>query len=300
MLAVSNVDVDTPYMMLYSFYFFSQMLTRLEEKSSLQSLFPSIPESTVPRAGDVIEVCGGEGSGKSALVLSWLLNALLPTTFETISIGGCDLEVFLFDNDRKLSIVHLSILLEKLVENILKRKMIESPDILEEMAASLTKQALKNLTLLSCDSPWEFALSLRRVVDIFKSEKQSRSRLIIVDSLSCFYFIEKQLSLDSRRNFDDLQFLWTSAIDKLVKEFGTTVIVTKLALLFKGTKATPAGDSRFIESLNNAWCRLVTHKFELTDGKVTILIREKMNFITACELNMKIVDDGMVYLCNNK
>ena len=169
----------------------------------------------------------------------------------------------------------------------------------DEVAAAITKLALKNLTLISCDSPWEFAISLHRIQDLLKNSKTSRARLIIIDSISTFYFLEKQLSLDNRRNFDDFQSLWCRAIDKLVREFGATVIATKLALLYQSAKATPSGDSRFIESMSPSWCRLVTHKFEVSDGKLTLLVRDKHKFSLSCELQMEIVGDGMAYLRSN-
>lgn len=71
------------------------------------------------RPGDVVEIFGASGTGKTEMLLSVLAQCILPPTWEGIDIGGNGVGVIFFDNDQKFSMFRLMQVIENKVRRVL-------------------------------------------------------------------------------------------------------------------------------------------------------------------------------------
>jgi len=69
------------------------------------------------RPGDVVEIYGSSGTGKTEMLLSILAQCILPPMWEGIEIGGNGVGVIFFDNDQKFSIFRLMQIIENKIRN---------------------------------------------------------------------------------------------------------------------------------------------------------------------------------------
>lgn len=106
----------------------SQLFARLGEKPSLARLNPKlIPPGLEPRPGDVVEIYGNSGSGKTELLLNLAAMCILPEQWKAIDIGGLGTSVVFIDTDHQFSMLRLFALLErKVAEAIDKRTKRDS------------------------------------------------------------------------------------------------------------------------------------------------------------------------------
>lgn len=108
-----------------------QLVSRFNGKPSLLHLDDILfPDG--PNPGDIIQISGESGVGKSMLLMKFLTKSLLPKMYCGIQIGGLEGGVILIDTDNGVSILKLVYLMEKFI----LRALQSHPD---------TGTALKNL-----------------------------------------------------------------------------------------------------------------------------------------------------------
>eukprot|EP00457_Paulinella_chromatophora_P011903 gb/GEZN01012070.1/.p1 GENE.gb/GEZN01012070.1/~~gb/GEZN01012070.1/.p1 ORF type:complete len:337 (-),score=45.07 gb/GEZN01012070.1/:49-1059(-) len=73
------------------------------------------------QTGDVMEVVGSSGAGKTEMLYHIALNSVLPETYDGMVFGGSDRGVCFVDLDYRFSIVRLNVLFESLVSDIAMR-----------------------------------------------------------------------------------------------------------------------------------------------------------------------------------
>nr|XP_054767459.1 DNA repair protein XRCC2-like [Lytechinus pictus] len=104
----------------------AQLFARLGEKPSLARLNPKlIPPGLEPRPGDVVEVYGSSGSGKTELLLNLTATCVLPEQWKGIDIGGLGTSVVFVDTDHQFSMLRLFALLEHKVTNAIHRMKLK-------------------------------------------------------------------------------------------------------------------------------------------------------------------------------
>lgn len=96
-----------------------QLLARLTARPSLLSLDRNLfPDDLVP--GDIVQISGQPGTGKSFLLLHLLTKCLLPKSFKNVEIGGLGAGAILIDTDHNISILKLATLMEQFVVKAIK------------------------------------------------------------------------------------------------------------------------------------------------------------------------------------
>ncbi|KAK7487263.1 hypothetical protein BaRGS_00021491 [Batillaria attramentaria] len=94
----------------------AQLLARLGPRPPLQGLTPALFGSE-PAPGDVVELYGGEGVGKTELLLHTVTTAVLPATWRNRCLHGNQAQVIWLDTDLKFSVLRLAVLLEHRILN---------------------------------------------------------------------------------------------------------------------------------------------------------------------------------------
>jgi len=142
-------------------YFSTELLTANIGKD----LFVSPPYL---QNGDVVELCGEQGSGRSSLLQHLMIECILPKHH-----NGCNAGVIYFDLDCHFELLR--------VISIIERRTGASE---EEV-----KKWLKNLHIVRCDSSEQLVITLHSMEPLIANSQVPVS-LIILDSISSFYWID--------------------------------------------------------------------------------------------------------------
>eukprot|EP01083_Nonionella_stella_P078662 215371_1 len=209
-------------------------------------------------AGNVIEVAGRSGTGKTELMYAIILSCILPESQMGVQYGGQGIQVLYIDLSMKFSIPRLQYLLSQRVKLAFNNRHGES--ILvdgENEVTNLFDECFDRLFVVQPASTEEFLAALHQV-NAIKESNQSL-RLIIIDDISTFFF-PKRNSGESFRFMKQLQSLLHSVLLKN----NLSCIVTK-PLLFPNAmrEAEELKHSISVEHLGPEWYRFVTFRIIL-------------------------------------
>ena len=192
-----------------------QLFARLKSGHSLvgldNELFPDGPNS-----GDFIEICGEEATGKTLLLMQFLVKSLLPTVIEEVNIGGLGIECAFINTDHHFHIIKLVNMMELYLKDKLNNP---SSSTIEKIITD----SLNNLTLLNCYDSIQLQITLHSLQKILSSN--TNINLILLDSLSAYYW--QDVLLGGSKKMDLYIKTYLETIHKSVKDFNVTVIYTK-------------------------------------------------------------------------
>ena len=246
---------------LVLFLLIFQFLARLGTRPSLEKIEPVLLGEG-PFCKDVIELYGGEGTGKSETCLHFITRCILPSTWNGVSLNGCDAGVILIDNDYSFSILRLVTLMERFILHKAEEtsKVISSEDVEKFIRACLRK-----LHVSQCSSSTEFVMTVHRLESLVCNEPGIAA--IIIDSLSAFYWIDRYNGGDNIQAQEVNMKLAVDGLSKLVNTYSLVLIVTKAAVFKKkgNTNAvvdtvTDDLDAEHSEFLCKPWQRMVTNR----------------------------------------
>lgn len=230
-----------------------------------------------PIAKDVIEIFGGEGTGKTEILVHLIVRCLLPETWNNIPLHGRDAGVILIDTDLKFSILHLVSRMEKYIyekaEQIAKKSEIESVGL-----ENFIKSCLKKLHIVRCFDSGQLVLTLHNLENLVCNE--ANISVIMLDSISAFYWIDKLNGGDSVPVQEANMKYASEILSKLVNTYNLNLFATKAAVFKKkgnteyyedqenpernDARELPEDlDSLHAEFMCKPWQRLVSHRLVL-------------------------------------
>jgi len=178
-------------------------MTRLISKPDVLQVDSDVfPNGLKP--GEVIELSGEEGTGKSQYLIHILANALLPKEWKEVEVGGLEVNVVFIDNAYTFTILRLVTVLEHRLLNaitcrkvdIKKENRGEEMTIADEQDDKLSMelevcvcQCLDRLLLAQCRSSAQCLLTLRSLESVLPAK--SSVRFILIDSLDSFLHQDK-------------------------------------------------------------------------------------------------------------
>ena len=140
-------------------------LERLRSRPGLAGASPPFPVSLAH--GDVVEIRGESGSGKSLLLAHLICSVLTP-----VNEGGCGAGVLLLDLDHKIKVGDI-------------QRLLTSQSKSEEAA----KTCLSNLFLLSAYNAASYDLCVAQLPSVLR--KYRNISLVAIDSAGAFYHSER-------------------------------------------------------------------------------------------------------------
>ncbi|XP_059152154.1 DNA repair protein XRCC2-like [Physella acuta] len=103
----------------------AQLLARLSTRPDLTPVDPFVFGNFSSHGstccGQVVELYGPEGSGKSELALHYIAKTCLPTQWKGYPLGGLGAKVIFIDTEYKFSILRLAIVIEKLFSEMVQQ-----------------------------------------------------------------------------------------------------------------------------------------------------------------------------------
>ncbi|XP_068094717.1 DNA repair protein XRCC2 [Hyperolius riggenbachi] len=226
----------------------TQLLARLEGRASLKEIEPLLFASIdCPVHGDIIEFHGSEGTGKTEMFCHLISRCILPK-----SEGGLQVEVIYIDTDYHFDMLWLVTILEHR---------------LSQSSEEMVKQCLSRFFLVHCNSSAQLLLTLYSLENMFCSHPTLC--LLIIDSLSSFYWIDRNNGADSIARQESNIRKCVELLDKLLKDYKLVLFASTQTLMQKisnevnkPTHSTEAAASSidYKPYLCKFWQHITTHR----------------------------------------
>ncbi|XP_067660764.1 DNA repair protein XRCC2-like [Haliotis asinina] len=273
----------------------AQLLARLGSRPCLEKLEPSVFPKGVP-PGEVVELFGAEGTGKTEVLLHCLARCILPPEWMTFDLGGLGAKVIFIDTDYKFSILRLVILLEKKITEIVDTKVDKTKPTSDEVEAFITN-CLKSLYLVRCNSSHQLLCTLHSLETNIAAD--SDIACIMIDSISAFYWIDRCNHGDGGSAHEISMNKIVEILQTIAKKYNLVVMATKAAVFKakirdfdKGDNTSPFGlkhkddNSNFAEYLGKTWNKFVGERLilakDVTKGKAIFTANQKHSGQSVC------------------
>ncbi|KAL6097417.1 xrcc2 [Pungitius sinensis] len=218
----------------------AQLFARLETRPCLKDIEPQLfPEGGGPNHGEVVELYGTEGTGKTEMLYHLLCRCVLP-----VATGGLEVDVVFVDTDYSLDMLRLVSILES---------RLNAADS-DEAALRL---CLSRLLVVHCSSSSQLLLTLY----FLETSLSSRSglALLLIDSISAFYWLDRCEGGASAIRQEEKLRKCAELLGRLLSDYRITVFTTCHAIkkVYNGPSSGSGSDRPY---LCRPWQRLVTHR----------------------------------------
>ncbi|PSN46374.1 hypothetical protein C0J52_05726 [Blattella germanica] len=257
-----------------------QLLARLSTRPELHGLEEKLFSDGL-KLGDVVEISGDLGSGKTFLITQLLAKCLLPKMWNGIQIGGVGAGAIIVNTEHNFQLLKLVNLMES---SLLKTSFApqagssgetQNQDLVDSQTIEkIIKQALSNLTILNCYDRVQLLVTFHSLENILASN--SKISLIVLDSLSAYYW--QDIPLGGIRKMDLYLKKTLKTLQSCIKEHKTVIIFSKQTHF--QSKINFASESGSKQSLGCITFRVTLNKMEMRDSK-------DLFFVEVCTINSK-------------
>lgn len=204
--------------------------------------------------GDVIEILGDSNCGKTELLYHLCAKATFPPFWKGIELNGLELSVLFIDTDQKFSFIRLMTILENRLSTAVT-STTERPS--NNDTIEFLKTCLSRVKVINCKSTDDLIITLHGLDEILSSQEELIS-LILIDSVSAFYWADKMSYMDPPKKFYDYYAKLAKASQHALNTFKMVLVATKQSLV-QSNNATE-NDYNF---MGRAWEKLVTKSLKL-------------------------------------
>uniref|UniRef100_A0A8C6TXF6 RecA family profile 1 domain-containing protein n=1 Tax=Neogobius melanostomus TaxID=47308 RepID=A0A8C6TXF6_9GOBI len=231
----------------------AQLFARLEARRCLKDLEPRLfPEDGGPDNGEVVEICGPEGTGKTELLYHLLSRCLLPR-----GAGGLEVGVVFVDTDYSLDLLRLV--------SIMDHRLGAAPSGGDE---ALLRSCLSRLLVVHCASSSQLLLTLHFLETSFAS--RPALSLLLIDSISAFYWLDRAEGGASYGRQEEKLAKCSELLGRILRDYKITVFASCHAIRRNSSTAPSSSSSASSSSFSNAdqnkpylcrsWQKLVSHR----------------------------------------
>uniref|UniRef100_A0A672HA65 RecA family profile 1 domain-containing protein n=1 Tax=Salarias fasciatus TaxID=181472 RepID=A0A672HA65_SALFA len=247
----------------------AQLLARLEARRSLKDIEPRLfPDGGGPESGEVVELFGTEGTGKTELLYHLLCRCVLPE-----AAGGLQVDVVFVDTDYSLDMLRLvSVLDGRLNAGDATRLSLRTPRfpwtgepqqgrtrVSECLCLCPDEEALSSclsrLLVVHCSSSSQLLLTLH-FLETSLSARPGLS-LLLIDSISAFYWPDRSAGGASVTKQEETLTKCSELLGRLLRDYRVTVFTSCHPIRRSGAGSSSDWDRPF---LCRSWQRLVTHR----------------------------------------
>ncbi|KAM8822564.1 DNA repair protein XRCC2 isoform 1-T1 [Spinachia spinachia] len=224
----------------------AQLFARLETRPCLKDIEPQLfPDDGGPNHGEVVELYGTEGTGKTEILYHLLCRCVLP-----VATGGLEVDVVFVDTDYSLDMLRLVSILESRLNAAGSSSSADS----DEAALRL---CLSRLLVVNCSSSSQLVLTLHFLETSLTS--RPAFALLLIDSISAFYWLDRCEGGASAIRQEEKLRKCAELLRRLLSDYRITVFATCHAI--KKACNGPSSCSVYDRSyLCRPWQRLVTRR----------------------------------------
>ncbi|CAH1785704.1 unnamed protein product [Owenia fusiformis] len=253
-----------------------QVLARLGARPDISRLDTILfPDGLSQR--QVIELFGGEGTGKTEMLMYLIVRCILPKTWNGLHIGGLGIGVVFLDTDYHFSILRLATILEthltkavqqnnamKCENNTLKNDTIKfntnqenenlhdangdkitgitnQTGLTEEQIETFVKSCFQRLHVIRCNTSTQLVVTVHSLESLLGNHPDIG--VLMLDSVSAFYWIDRNSGGDNVATQENNQRHLVRALDKLINEYNLVLFATKQMIFVKRQKQDQDNDS---------------------------------------------------------
>lgn len=223
----------------------AQLFARLEARRCLKDVEPRLfPDHGGPEHGDVVELHGAAGTGKTELLYHLLCRCVMPA-----AAGGLEVEVMFVDTDYSLDMLRLV--------SILDRRLSAAGSSGSASAEATLRSCLSRLSVVHCSSSAQLLLTLH-FLETSLSSRPSLA-LLLIDSISAFYWLDRSEGGASITRQEEKLSKCSELLARLLRDYRITVFATCHAIRrnYTGPSAAPDFARPY---LCRPWQRLVKHR----------------------------------------
>ncbi|XP_059182930.1 DNA repair protein XRCC2 [Centropristis striata] len=241
----------------------AQLFARLEARRCLKDVEPRLfPADGGPDHGEVVELYGTEGTGKTELLYHLLCRCVLPA-----ASGGLEVDVVFVDTDYSLDMLRLVSILDSRLN---AARSTGSPSAGSDEA--VLRSCLSRLLVVHCSSSSQLLLTLH----FLETSLSSRPglALLLIDSISAFYWQDRCEGGPSVAKQEEKLSKCAELLGRLLRDYRITVFATCHAIRrnysgpssssFPSSSSSSCSSSSSSDSdrpyLCRSWQRLVTHR----------------------------------------
>ncbi|XP_010752747.1 DNA repair protein XRCC2 [Larimichthys crocea] len=228
----------------------AQLFARLEARRCLKDIEPRLfPEDGGPNHGEVVELYGTEGTGKTELLYHLLCRCVLP-----VATGGLEVDVVFVDTDYSLDMLRLVSILDSRLNA--GRPTGSSAASSDEAAL---RSCLSRLLVVHCSSSSQLLLTLH----FLETSLSSRPglALLLIDSISAFYWLDRCEGGASIAKQEEKLSKCAELLGRLLRDYRITVFATCHAIRRSYSEPSSASTSECDRPyLCRRWQRLVSHR----------------------------------------
>ncbi|XP_041817502.1 DNA repair protein XRCC2 isoform X2 [Chelmon rostratus] len=231
----------------------AQLFARLEARRCLKDIEPRLfPEDGGPDHGEVVELYGAEGTGKTELLYHLLCRCVLP-----VATGGLEVEVVFIDTDYSLDMLRLVSILDSRLN---AARSTGSPSAGSDEV--VLRSCLSRLLVVHCPSSSQLLLTLH----FLETSLSSRPglALLLIDSISAFYWLDRCEGGASIAKQEEKLGKCAELLGRLLRDYRITVFATCHAIRrsYSGPSSSSSSSSSEHDRpyLCRPWQRLVTHR----------------------------------------
>ncbi|KAM6908387.1 DNA repair protein XRCC2 isoform 2-T2 [Lycodopsis pacificus] len=200
-----------------------------------------------PNHGEVVELYGTEGTGKTELLYHLLCRCVLP-----VASGGLEVDVVFVDTDYSLDMLRLVSILDSRLNAACSTGMSCSGS--DEAAL---RSCLSRLLVVHCSSSSQLVLTLH----FLETSLSSRPglALLLIDSISAFYWLDRCEGGASIAKQEEKLSKCAELLGRLLRDYRITVFATchTIRRSYTGPSSSSSDDRPY---LCRPWQRLVTHR----------------------------------------
>ncbi|XP_028288318.1 DNA repair protein XRCC2 [Parambassis ranga] len=224
----------------------AQLFARLEGRRCLKNIEPRLfPEDGGPDHGEVVELYGAEGTGKTELLYHLLCRCVLPE-----EAGGLEVDVVFVDTDYTLDMLRLV----SILDSRLNAALLSSNE-------AVLHSCLSRLLVVHCSSSSQLLLTLHFLENSFSSRPSLA--LLLIDSISAFYWLDRCEGGASITRQEEKLSKCAELLGRLLRDYRITVFATCHVIRRSHSGATSSSSCRTESArsfLCRSWQRLVTHR----------------------------------------
>ncbi|KAM9826843.1 DNA repair protein XRCC2 [Neosynchiropus ocellatus] len=184
-----------------------QLLARLDACPALRDVEPRLfCEDGPGDVGEVVEVYGPEGTGKTELLYHLLCRCVSP-----LSSGGLEVEVLFVDTDYSLDLLRLV--------HVMDHRLSSACSDSGASYESVLRACLSRLLVVHCSSSSQLLLTLHYM----ETSLSTRPCLLFIDSISAFYWPDR--SVGSARQ-DKTLGSCAELLGRLLRDYKTKVVAS--------------------------------------------------------------------------
>lgn len=241
-----------------------QLFARLGAKESLGDLslplFSHLPLGL--RAGDTVELCGGEGTAKSELLCNITAHCVLPRSWKSVNLPGRSIEVVYISTDYKFDVLRLVTVLEGRIQQACNSRQVGGASRDPADYEELIKACLSRAHILYCRSSTELLATLLSLKTFVSNHPEVC--VLILDNVASFYWTDRcetgntgMASASEHR-----QLPWVGAFAELVQEHHLVAFAAKPHIFGRSRSKASHSNGTQIDSATtkyNVSCLCIWH-----------------------------------------